>query len=64
MESGDLLPCPFCGERVELRLESSFGSDNPTEYWRIYCSCPMGSPDVLYDVNQKENIIKDWNRRA
>lgn len=59
----DLKPCPFCGSEVELVLAPSFGSDNPTEYWRIYCKCDLGTPDALYPECDKEKLIEAWNRR-
>jgi hypothetical protein len=60
----ELKPCPFCGREVELRLEPSFGSDSRQEYWSIHCECPMGSPDALYDADEKQKIIDDWNTRS
>jgi hypothetical protein len=59
-----LKPCPFCGKNVELRIAPTFGSDNPTEYCRIWCSCKLGSPDALYHSSKKNDMINDFNTRA
>ena len=60
----ELKPCPFCGGKAVINHDTMFGSDNPTEYYRVYCTndeCSMGCPDALFD--SEEEIIKDWNTR-
>lgn len=58
----ELKPCPFCGREVKLELKPLWGSDSK-EFWSIECECLMGSPDALYDADEKQKIIDDWNTR-
>lgn len=60
----ELRTCPFCGSEAEITHDPMFGSDNPTEYYRVQCKnkdCSMGNPDALFD--SKEQIIEEWNTR-
>ena len=60
----ELLPCPFCGQQPAMRLGTMFGSDSMAEYWTIHCTCPLGSPDALYDFDMKNDMITDYNCRS
>ena len=59
-EVGELLPCPFCGSKVKI---TSLGGDH--ENWCIYCDvCKIACADMGVSGETKEDIIKNWNRRA
>jgi len=57
---GELLPCPFCGSKVEL---TSLGGDE--ENWAIICNeCKCACSEMGVSGEEKDDIIKAWNRRA
>ena len=54
--SNELLPCPFCGERPRLSLDTRSDRDE----WYIWCSCGM----VTHFFYSDTDAIAAWNRRV
>lgn len=62
LAKGELKPCPFCGNAVEVKRYKANGND----WWYVACSHCMISVDPLFwnDTRTKEEITEIWNRRA
>lgn len=59
MDSGELLPCPFCGARAE-RIDIEDGENAGGSC--IACTQCQASSNVEFEF--KENFVNNWNRRA
>lgn len=56
-----LKACPFCGGPVELRDEM----DGRDETYAIHCiGCNMHYTKFVWRASSKENVVREWNRRA
>ena len=56
----ELKPCPFCGEKVTVRVDGPF-----VPAYSISCRndrCRKGS--VIYRYYSRDRAIETWNRRA
>lgn len=52
--------CPFCGGYAELRAEN----DGRDETYAIHCTaCNMHFTKFVWRAYDKEDVLKDWNRR-
>ena len=57
----NLKPCPFCGGFVEIRDEA----DGRDETYIIHCmNCYMDYSKFIWRARGKDDIAKEWNRRA
>lgn len=57
---GELKPCPFCGEAIELYFEQY---DNGGPRWRVVCARCMAMIDRGYDQTTGTVAIA-WNKRT
>ena len=73
----ELKPCPFCGEKEDIRVRERRAHGSPIEvngmkYWRIEClpcdvrtgDCFDGDANLFYYKNGREMAIAAWNRRV
>ena len=62
----ELLPCPFCGGKAELRYHPSSMRDPQCRAWEVGCSlCSARVGCTIYAIGKtKDDAIAAWNRRA
>jgi len=60
-ESDKRLPCPFCGAKKDIFVESY--ERELGKRWRVTCATCMASVDKGYTPH-KNWAIEAWNRRA
>lgn len=55
--SEKLLPCPFCGEEVELKQGKAFE-------WPECNGCKGTGLYTVWKAEERDKAIEAWNRRA
>lgn len=56
-----LMPCPFCGGKVELDTERTNKGAYTYYYWSIHCA---GCNHWFFEGASKQIATERWNRRA
>ncbi len=51
-----LKPCPFCGNRLDIKLWSN------KVFWHVYCSTCRASSNQL--IQDRDTAVAAWNRRT
>lgn len=63
VESGNLLPCPFCGQQPSESqyYDESLWSNEKAVWHRAYCStCDIG----MSQCESHDDLVSKWNRRS
>ena len=64
--SGELKPCPFCGETPDVNDPATFQMNQGTKWGFVVCCC--NGPEVRTEYQPVEHwkaeAIAAWNRRA
>lgn len=60
-KGADILPCPFCGEKEEIYIDSYNANDGVR--YRIFCANCMCMIDRGWDQQYGE-LLELWNKRT
>ncbi len=64
-----MLPCPFCGCKMEAETQFLFDTNQGTKWGHVTCpQCAACGPEVRTDYGPvedwKDKAIEEWNTRA